>query len=153
MTPLTLRELAEHDLDVLLTLYAELHPADTPLPERARVLGVWHAMLRDPKLFCLGGFLDEQLVTSCTLAVIPNLTRTCRPYGLIENVVTTAAQRDHGYGHAILQHACALAWEHDCYKVMLLTSRKDEATLQFYASAGFDAHTKQAFYLAAPEHS
>jgi hypothetical protein len=28
---------------------------------------------------------------------------------------------------------------------MLLTGRKDAATLQFYESAGFDRHAKQAF--------
>ena len=150
MNPLTIRELAEHDLDALLALYTELHRADAPLPARAHVLEVWRAMLRDPKLYCLGGFAGEQLVTSCTLVVVPNLTRACRPYGLIENVVTTTAQRCRGFGRQILQQACALAWEHGCYKAMLLTGRQDEATLSFYESAGFDRHSKQAFYAAAP---
>jgi len=147
---LSIRELAEHDLDALLGLYAELNPADAPLPEHPRVLEVWRAMLGDPKLHSLGGFVDEQLVTTCTLLLAPNLTRGCRSYALIENVVTTAAQRKRGYGQTILAHACEIAWQHDCYKVMLQTGRKDEATLAFYESAGFDRHVKQAFYTAAP---
>ncbi len=150
MSDLTLRLLAETDLDALLGLYTELHPADAPLPEHARVLEVWRAMLGDPKLHCLGGFLDAQLVTSCTLLLVPNLTRGCRPYALIENVVTTTAYRGRGYGRAILQHACDIAWQHGCYKVMLQTGRKDDATLAFYESAGFDRTIKQAFYAAAP---
>ncbi|MBS1208381.1 MAG: family N-acetyltransferase [Proteobacteria bacterium] len=150
MNPLNIRELAEHDLDALLALYAELHRADAPLPEHTRVLEIWRAMLGDPKLHCLGGFVDEVLVASCTLLIVPNLTRGCRSYGLIENVVTTAAQRRQGFGRALLQQACELAWQHDCYKVMLMTSRKDEATTAFYESAGFDRHTKQAFNAAAP---
>jgi len=32
-----------------------------------------------------------------------------------------------------------------CYKVMLLTGRKDKATVQFYESAGFNGREKLAF--------
>ena len=84
-------------------------------------------------------------MSSCTLTVIPNLTRACRPYGVIENVVTHAEHRGRGWGKAVLAHALAAAWRQDCYKVMLLTGRKDEATLRFYERAGFDPHGKQAF--------
>jgi GNAT superfamily N-acetyltransferase len=85
------------------------------------------------------------LVSSCTLTVIPNLTRACRPYGVIENVVTHAQYRGQGWGKALLTHALGEAWRQNCYKVMLLTGRKDEATLRFYEQAGFDRHDKQAF--------
>ncbi|MDP5238962.1 GNAT family N-acetyltransferase [Uliginosibacterium sp. 31-16] len=150
MSPLSIRKLAEADLAALLALYRELHPGDAPLPEAAQVADVWRTILADPRQHCLGGFLDERLVCSCTLVIIPNLTRGGRPYALIENVVTTAAHRGRGYGRAILAHACNIAWQHDCYKVMLQTGRKDDATLAFYESAGFDRTTKQAFYAAAP---
>lgn len=89
--------------------------------------------------------LDGQLVASCNLTIIPNLTRACRPYGLIENVVTHRAYRNRGFGKAVLARAVEVAWEQDCYKVMLMTGRKDEATLRFYQSAGFDPKGKQAF--------
>jgi len=151
MNPLTLRELAEHNLLALLGLYAELHPTDAPLPGPERIHEVWQAILCDPKLHGLGGFINDVLVTTCTLMIVPNLTRACRPYALIENVVTATTHRHHGYGRVVLQHACDIAWQHACYKVMLMTSRKDDATLAFYESAGFDRHTKQAFYVAAPQ--
>lgn len=77
--------------------------------------------------------------------VIPNLTRGGRPYGLIENVVTHADFRKRGIGKALLAHTLAYAWSVHCYKVMLMTGRKDEATLRFYEGAGFDRHSKQAF--------
>jgi hypothetical protein len=41
--------------------------------------------------------------------------------------------------------ALSVAWRQHCYKVMLLTGRKDEGTLRFYEQAGFDRHEKQAF--------
>ena len=85
------------------------------------------------------------MVSSCALNVIPNLTRSCKPYGVIENVVTHSEHGQRGYGTAILNHALAYAWSIECYKVMLMTGRKDEATLRFYELVGFDRHSKQAF--------
>jgi len=133
------------DLGALLALYTHLHADDAPLPERAVVDAVWTELITSPQCRCLGGFANETLVASCTLTLVPNLTRGCRPYGVIENVVTHASYRRKGYGKAILREALSIAWSGNCYKVMLLTGRKDEATLRFYESAGFDKHSKQAF--------
>jgi GNAT superfamily N-acetyltransferase len=140
-----IRELQLHDLQLLLRLYAHLHDHDDPPPSAAIAEAVWSEALANPRIKYFGGFASDSLVSSCTLTVIPNLTRACRPYGVIENVVTHAAHRGQGWGKAILDRALGHAWRQDCYKVMLLTGRKDEATLRFYEQAGFDQHDKQAF--------
>ena len=101
MTALHIRELASGDLDALLALYAELNPNDALLPPREAGLASWQAMRDTPGLHCLGGFLGDELVCSCVLVIIPNLTRACRPYGLIENVVTTARHRRQGHARAL----------------------------------------------------
>ncbi|WP_018609117.1 GNAT family N-acetyltransferase [Uliginosibacterium gangwonense] len=150
MTELDIHPLAENDLDALLALYAELNPGDAPLPVREEVEAVWRSIRDDKKLRILGGYLGKTLVCTCILAVIPNLTRGARPYALIENVVTTANQRGNGYARSLLNHACDMAWQLGCYKVMLMTGRKDEKTLSFYEAAGFDRDAKQAFYVPAP---
>lgn len=77
------------------------------------------------------------LAATCTLVVIPNLTRGGRPYGLVENVVTDAGHRKAGLGRAVIAAALEQAWEAGCYKVMLLTGSKNPATLRFYAGIGF----------------
>lgn len=144
-----IRELRPHELEALLALYVHLHERDDPLPPHDEVEAVWSEALANPGIKYFGGFAEGALVSSCTLTVIPNLTRACRPYGVIENVVTHAAHRGRGWGRAVLAHALGEAWRQRCYKVMLLTGRKDEATLRFYERAGFDRHGKQAF-LAKP---
>jgi len=68
----------------------------------------------------------------------------------VENVVTHASHRAQGYGKAVVTEALAYTWRERCYKVMLLTSRKNEATFNFYEAAGFDRHGKQAF-IATPK--
>jgi len=140
-----LRELQTNDLQSLLSLYTHLHGRDEPPPSAATAEAIWSEALANPRIKYFGGFASGLLVSSCTLTVIPNLTRACRPYGVIENVVTHAAHRGRGWGKAILEHALAAAWRQDCYKVMLLTGRREEATLRFYEKAGFDRHGKQAF--------
>ena len=142
---MNIREIQSHELQLLLSLYAHLHERDDPPPSAAVTEEVWSEALANPRIKYFGGFALDSLISSCTLTVIPNLTRACRPYGVIENVVTHSAHRGKGWGKAVLAHALTDAWGQNCYKVMLLTGRKDEATLRFYEQAGFDRHDKQAF--------
>ena len=62
---------------------------------------VWDDICRDPKLHCLITEMDGVFVASCILAIIPNLTRGARSYGLIENVVTHASYRRQGIGSTL----------------------------------------------------
>ena len=140
-----IRELRNSELPALLELYKHLHSADDPLPSEREVEETWQTIQENPNLKYFGVFVGDTLVSSCTLNIIPNLTRGCRPYGVIENVVTHSDFRRQGHGQSLLKHALAVAWSDRCYKVMLLTGRKDEGTYKFYESAGFDRQTKQAF--------
>ena len=144
-----IRELNESELEQLLELYQHLHEGDDPLPPAQGVNEVWEQIRKDGNHKVFGVFSDDVLISSCVLCIIPNLTRGCRPYGVIENVVTRRDHRRRGFGKAVLQHALTHAWSRNCYKVILLTGRKDESTYRFYESAGFDRHYKQAF-LAKP---
>ncbi|MGB7746906.1 MAG: GNAT family N-acetyltransferase [Verrucomicrobiia bacterium] len=141
----TIRKIREDELPSLLSLYRHLHPGDPELAVSKDVERLWHRIFSDSQLHYLVADVAGQIVSSCTLAIILNLTRGARPYGLIENVVTHPDFRRRGIGTRILQAALELAWKQDCYKVMLLTGRKDEATLRFYQHAGFEAGVKTGF--------
>lgn len=124
----------EADLPALLTLYADLHPDEAPLPIEAAA-----QRLRQLSSYPGSGILlAKGGVATCTLIVIPNMTRGGAPYALIENVVTLAAHRKRGHGKAVLAAAIEVAWNAGSYKVMLLTGSKNPATLAFYESAGFE---------------
>lgn len=145
-----IRRIDAAELNDLLALYKHLHVVDDPWPEPQILQSVWRELSGNPCYRYYGGYVAGELISSCNLTLIPNLTRACKPYGVIENVVTHAKHRNQGHGRAILQHALAQAWSAGCYKVMLMTGRKDEATLGFYESAGFDRHEKQGF-IAKPK--
>ena len=134
---LRIRAATPDDLPQLLALYGQFKSGDPGL-SREEASAIWERFQRYPGSRILIGLVGETLVTSCVLVVVPNLTRGGLPYGLIENVITDARHRKRGHGTAILKAAVAAAWDHDCYKVMLLTGSKSSATLNFYREAGFE---------------
>jgi GNAT superfamily N-acetyltransferase len=146
----TIRKIRAEELPALLALYRHLHADDPALPVTAEVEDQWQGILNDPAQNYLVAEVEGEIVASCVLVVIANLTRGARPYGLIENMVTHPDFRQRGIGTQLLKAALALAWEQKCYKVMLLTGRKDEATLCFYQQAGFAGGVKTGF-VAKPQ--
>lgn len=146
-----IRLLQQKDLNILLDLYQHLHREDAPVSNQEVVHSVWKAIMGHDELKYFGAFVDDTLISTCSLTIIPNLTRSCRPFGLLENVVTHPEHRLQGHGKRVLQHALNDAWSHGCYKVILLSGRKDEGTFRFYESVGFDRHSKQGFLAKAPD--
>jgi GNAT superfamily N-acetyltransferase len=147
--PPPIRTIRPDELPTLLALYRHLHPSDPALPLCPNLESLWQRICADPHLLYFGAEVDGTLVSTCTLTVIPNLTRSARPYGLIENVVTHPDFRRRGIASSLLRHALQTAWGQNCYKVMLLTGCKDPDTLRFYEKSGFQAGVKTGF-IATP---
>ena len=139
----------ENDLRSLLELYRYLNPDDPVLPQDDQLQQHWRDILDNAALHYVIARAGDRLVSTCALSIIPNLTRSVRPYGLIENVVTHPDYRKRGIGTQVLQYALEIAWRHHCYKVMLLTGSKNEATLRFYERAGFVRGEKTGFVVRA----
>lgn len=145
------RRIAAAELPDLLKLYAILHPDDPVVDATAPdVRQLWQKILADPNLRYYVAEHDGKVVATCTLTIIPNLTRRLRPYGVIENVVTHPAYRKHGFATEVLGFALDDAWQNRCYKVMLETGSKEEETLRFYEKAGFMRGVKTGF-IAYPD--
>ncbi len=142
-----IRAAGRADIPAVLELYRYLNsdaPAD---PDVA--LANWEALKRYRGSEILLAHAGGVPVSTCTLVVIPNLTRHGAPYALIENVVTHIDHRGRGYGRAVLHAAAETAWRCGCYKVMLMTGSTDPGTLIFYANAGF-AQSKTGFQMRRP---
>ena len=135
--PQTIRAAGKGDLAAVLSLYRHLIPDDAQPTDKAAA-ETFDRFLAYPGSEIYLAECAGVLVASCTLVVVPNLTRGGRPYGLIENVVTHSAHRKRGHGSVLLRHATRAAFEAGCYKVMLLTGSTDPATHAFYRSAGFE---------------
>ena len=138
------REAEFKDLDALLELYLDLH--EDSVPEKDEHLSsTWDQIIGDPNHHIIVNEIDGKIVSSCVCVIIPNLTRGIRPYAFVENVVTSADYRCHGYARECLDYAKAIAQRENCYKMMLLTGSKNPATLRFYENAGYNSSDKTAF--------
>ena len=106
---------------------------------------LWDNILQNENHHIIVGLLDGKIVSSCVIIVADNLTRSQRPYALIENVITHEAHRNKGYAASVLNFARDIAKNENCYKIMLMTGSKEESTLRFYEKAGYNRHDKTAF--------
>ena len=138
------REAVKKDLDELLHLYLFLHEKD--IPEQSQHLqNVWNEIISDKNHHIIVNVVDEKIISSCVCVIIPNLTRNVRPYAFVENVVTHLECRGKGYATECLNYAREIAKNQNCYKMMLLTSSKEQKTLDFYENAGYNSADKTAF--------
>ena len=139
-----IREIAENDFDDLMKLYAQL--GNNPIPQKSEdVLAVWNKILQNKDYHIVVADVDGKVVSTCTCVIIPNLTHNQRPYAVVENVVTDENYRGKGYATFCLNYAKEIAIKNNCYKLMLMTGSKKEATLNFYRNAGYTDKTKTAF--------
>ncbi|ATV00008.1 GNAT family N-acetyltransferase [Aeromonas salmonicida] len=91
--------------------------------------------------------VDGQLAATCQLGVIPTLTNGGRPFGIIEHVITAARFRRQGLSQKVLEQALAIAWQQNCYKVMLLSGEGRESAHRLYEKLGFKAGIEKGFVI------
>jgi GNAT superfamily N-acetyltransferase len=144
------RKAVEADLEAVLALYHQLNPIHpSPNPDRAQA--IWREMLNHAGHVVFVADYLGRVAATCTLVIMPNLTRSGTPYGLVENVVTDTNIRRSGLGRAVLDAALTHAWTQGCYKVMLLSGRSEESGVPlFYEKVGFKRGIKTGFIAFPP---
>ncbi len=143
--PLRIRPIAHGDLSDLTSLYRHLYPR-YHIFAAALARDAFTQALDEPGITILAGFRDNQLVSACTLIVIPNATAMGKPAALIENVVTHSYHRRRGFASRVVGCAVKLAWRVGCVKVLVLGGFDDPAVLGLCAGAGFE-QTRYGFEL------
>lgn len=138
------REAAFEDLNAILELYLHLHEDSIP-EDNENLRNTWESICGDNNHHIIVYEENGVIVSSVVCVVIPNLTRGVRPYAFIENVVTHKDYRGRGYASKCLKYAEEIAVSNNCYKMMLLTGSKEESTLKFYESCGYNSSDKTAF--------
>lgn len=85
-----LRVSNDDDLSSLLSLYRDLAPNDLPLGEdQARK--IYQQILADDAFMILVLEVDQLIVSTCALSIIPNLTRGGMSYAVIKKEVPNVA--------------------------------------------------------------
>jgi GNAT superfamily N-acetyltransferase len=132
------------DLSHLARLYAELRPEDPPLTGPA-IEQLLSQLCENPSLRIFVAEIDDVLVSTCMVALVPNLAQGGKPFGVIEHVVTLNSCRRQGHSRRVLSVALDWAWQMNCYKVMLLSGQRLNAAHAVYQSLGFDGDRERGF--------
>ena len=132
-----LREANQSDFLAVSALMRELNPTDSGGNIEARKK-VFLGIVADPENIIFVGTVDGTVVTTCYLNIIPNITWDAKPYAVIENVVTAESHRSNGYGRQCIRHAIDRAFALGCFKVILMSSQRNDRIREFYSSVGLD---------------
>jgi GNAT superfamily N-acetyltransferase len=135
--------LSEKELVALLELYKQLNPNDNKTDE-ITAKNIWENIKQQNIKYFIAKE-NGNIIASCYICIIPNLTRGGKSIGFIENVITDIKYRKRGIGKNIVEKAIQYAAEQDCYKVLLQSGNKRTDAHGFYESLGFDGHSKKAF--------
>lgn len=138
-----IRSASHSDYNDIIGLLQQLNPDDAEL-DGIKGAEIFDSIMDNADLTLVVAEINNKIVSTCYLNVIPNLTRSGKPYALIENVVTDVAHRGQGIGTQVLEEAVREAFSRGCYKVMLLSGR-DAGVHTFYEQCGFDKQLKTAF--------
>lgn len=140
---MVVREAVGEDYEDVLELMGHLHPGDQKA-SAAATQSTFNEILNSSSFTITVAVINRNIVGSCYINIVPNLTRLASPYGVIENVVTHPNYRRQGIGKSLVKHALQYAKDQQCYKVMLLTGG-DKNVQEFYKSCGMKSGTKTAF--------
>jgi N-acetylglutamate synthase-like GNAT family acetyltransferase len=147
---ITVRDAVEGDLNGILDLYTYLHEYDDPLPPRVDLSNLWNSIIANSLLRYFVAEYEGQLVSSCNLTIIPNLTHGAKPFGFIENVITRPEYRRNGYAQSVIDYALNAAWQSGCHTVMLLSNKHRHQAHELYEKVGFKKGVKIG-YVIKPE--
>ena len=132
----------EH-LPKILELYKQLIPDEKPL-KISKANDIWENIEKNQIKYFVA-IDNNKVISSCYLAVIPNLTRDGKSNGFIENVITDKDYRQKGIGKNVIKMAIEYAKQNNCYKIILQSSFKRKDNHMFYEKCGFDGNSKRAF--------
>ena len=142
----TIRPSEFSDLNAVLGLYPHLFSMDDTPPPLIELEETWRKFIKNPAMTCLLAESDGKPLGTCSLIIVPNLTRGGRSYALIENVVVHTEYQKKGIGRQLIESAIELAKKSNCYKIMLLSGH-DNKNHAFYEKLGFDRNRKVGFEL------
>ena len=140
----------QDDLPDVLKLYKELRPHDPDL-DLTLAQNHWSQIINDDRTHIIVADINGKLTSTCALSISLSIALGARPFALIEHVVTSKEFKRQGLSQQVLNFAIDLAWQQDCYKVMLLSGAKLSDAHKVYESVGFKGGIEKGFVIKAPD--
>lgn len=140
MGSLTIRQADESDLDGVLRLYADPAMDNGEVLDLDKARSVFASMQRVPDYQLFVAELNNRLVGTFVLFVMPNLGHCGSPSGIMEGVVVASELRGSGIGRQMVARAMEICRTRGCYKMMLSSNLARKGAHAFYERLGFERH-------------
>ena len=138
------REWMAADLDAVLDLYVQL-AEDRPESQPASPLAaeaILSSIAAQPGRTLLVALVDDSVVGTADLLLVPNLTHHGMAWAIVENVVVDQHSRRAGVGRALMEEVVERCRRADCYKIQLLSREHRTSAHVFYEGLGFQPSAK-----------
>jgi GNAT superfamily N-acetyltransferase len=137
------------DLEQLLDLFrvSEVSTIAAPIDHAERI---WSETLAREGVVVFVSDAGARIAATCMLITAPNILRSGRAHGYLDNVVTHPAFRGRGHGRAVVEAALTEAWARDCCHVLLQSGRKDPRVHRFYERCGFEPGVRIGYVARHP---
>ena len=137
------------DLDEMLKVFAASEVSSAAKPY-GRAEAIWLEMINSDGVAVFVAEAAGTIVSTCMLIMAPNLLRSGKRHGFLENVVTHPDFRGRGYGRAVVRTALEHAWRADCHHVLLQSGRDDRRVHTFYEGLGFRPGLRTGYVAIRP---
>ncbi len=128
------------DLSTVLAFMAQLdlgHDTDQSLETTT---AVFEQIISNPNHTIYLAEVDDVIVGTFALIIIPQLAHGGTCSGIIEDVVVSPDQRGQGIGQAMMRFAYELCQQAGCYKLVLSSNKQRTAAHHFYENLGYQQH-------------
>jgi GNAT superfamily N-acetyltransferase len=133
------------DLYKIMELYWQVNDGSDFSDELLmRVSKIWDEIEKNNIKYFIAKENDE-IIASCYICIIPNLTHNGKSIGYIENVITDSKYRRKGIGRKIMEMAINYAKKNNCYKIVLQSGIERTDAHKFYENMGFNGLSKKAY--------
>ena len=151
-TQLTHRKATIHDLRTIIHLLLDDTLGETreQLNDTIdnRYLEAFHRINTDPNQYLMVVNLDDEIVGTCHLTIMPSLTFTGSTRMQIEAVRVSATHRGQKIGEWMMNAAIDYAKSNRISMIQLTTNKQRPRAKQFYERLGFEAtHEGMKLYL------
>ena len=154
MNKLTHHKATINDLPTILALLL-----DDPLGRKReandeklnqRYIDAFHRIDDDPNQYLMAVTLNDELIGTCHLTLIPSLTFIGSTRLQIEAVRVSEKHRGQKVGEWMIQAALQFARSNDATIIQLTTNKQRKRAIEFYERLGFEAtHEGMKYYVNA----
>jgi N-acetylglutamate synthase-like GNAT family acetyltransferase len=81
---------------------------------------------------------DGQVLATCAVYIVPNLSHRGASWAIVENVVVDEACRGKGYGERLMAEAEQIARQGGAYRLSLMSNMLRADAHRFYARIGYE---------------